>query len=276
MGWNYYNHALIPAEAPHKAAELAILNEKNVWKTIGKKALLARWIEEFDCGFETEWWYCIKDEPFDISKLKSKNRYVVNTGIKNFEVRAVDPKEHKEALSEVVIDSFSAYPKRYRPKIDKEKLIREISNWGKRSTIIAAFCAETGMLCGYAALLESDGYINFYALKVRPSFEKKQINAALVNGVLEHFSEKLENGVYISDGERNILHKTKFQDYLEKYFMFRKAYCKVRVMYRPSFGVIVKLLFPLRKIIKMFEFNSFISKICGIMALEEIVRKQEG
>lgn len=275
MGWTYYNHALIPTEAPHKPAELDILKKKDFWKTVGKKALLVRWVEDFDCGYETQWWYCIKDEPFDASKLKAKNRYVVNTGIKNFDVREVDPNEHREELADVVIDSFSAYPPKYRPKTDRNVLLGQIKNWGKSSTIIAAFCAETGILCGYAALIEKDGYIIFYALKVRPAFEKKQVNAAIVNGVLEHYREKLEGGTYISDGERNILHKTKFQDYLEKYFMFRKAYCKVRVKYRPSFGIIVKLLFPVRKVIKLLSFNAFVSRICGIMALEEIVRKQK-
>lgn len=44
----------------------------------------ARWTDNFDCGYETEWWYCIKDEPFDISKINSKKRYEINKGKKNF------------------------------------------------------------------------------------------------------------------------------------------------------------------------------------------------
>ena len=41
----------------------------------GGVPLLARWTEDFDCGYETEWWYVIKDTPLDLSKLKKKRRY---------------------------------------------------------------------------------------------------------------------------------------------------------------------------------------------------------
>ena len=65
--WKYYNHAMIPMAAPHE--EIDVEPNKKFWKD-NKKALFARWTSEFDCGYETNWWYVIKDEPFDITTLK--------------------------------------------------------------------------------------------------------------------------------------------------------------------------------------------------------------
>ena len=56
-----------------------------------KKALFARWTSEFDCGYETNWWYVIKDKEFDLSALKSNYRYKINKGNKNFDVRVINP-----------------------------------------------------------------------------------------------------------------------------------------------------------------------------------------
>ena len=53
--------------------------------------------------------------------------------------------------------------------------------------------------------------------------------------IKEEFSQKIGKNFYICDGERNILHETSFQNYLEKYFGFRKAYCKLNLKYRCFF-----------------------------------------
>ena len=49
-----------------------------------------------DCGYETNWWYVVKDTPFDLNSLKAKRRYEINKGIKNFEVIDIDPKNYSE------------------------------------------------------------------------------------------------------------------------------------------------------------------------------------
>ena len=72
--WKYYNHAMIPTVAPHEEADVETIYSKDFWKE-NKNALLARWTSDFDCGYETNWWYVIKDDPFDITTLKSKRRY---------------------------------------------------------------------------------------------------------------------------------------------------------------------------------------------------------
>ena len=71
-GWYYYNHAMIPSVAPHEVANLEPIKNGGFWKMKDCKPLLARWTSEYDCGYDTNWWYVIKDSRFDISELKAK------------------------------------------------------------------------------------------------------------------------------------------------------------------------------------------------------------
>ncbi len=43
----------------------------------------------------------IKDTPFDISTLKSKRRYEINKGNRNFKVRRIDPLKYVNQLFNV-------------------------------------------------------------------------------------------------------------------------------------------------------------------------------
>ena len=89
-------------------------------------------------------------------------------------------------------------------------------------------------------------------------------------GILEHYKMRFDGKFYINDGSRSIRHETAFQDYLEKYFGFRKAYCHLNVKYRKGFGVIVRILYPFRKYIK--PDSGIGSKVSAILRMEEICR----
>lgn len=271
--WHYYNHALLPnCPPPRENLEEAIfaeLSDRQLWNENGNKALLARWTTNFDCGYETNWWYCIKDESYNIDSVKSKIRYYVKKGISNFEVRVIRADDYREDLYMVAVAAFSAYPESYRPTVDKEKFENEISEWDSKYVVFGAFDRENGTLQGYSLCGEHVGYVELCVLKTNPDYEKMQINAALVNGILEHYNDRLSKEFYIVDGERNILHETAFQNYLEKYFGFRKAYCKLHIQYRRGVGVIVKILLPFRKLIAKSK-GRLCKKIAAVLKMETL------
>ncbi len=81
--WRYYHRAVIPRTPPHVVPDLRPIEEGSIWKIWGRgRPLLARWVTDFDCGYETNWWYVIKDTPFDIDALKAKRRYEITKGLK--------------------------------------------------------------------------------------------------------------------------------------------------------------------------------------------------
>lgn len=274
LKWFYYNHALLPKTAPHEIVDEEVIKQGKLWKKKwGGVPLLIRWTTNFDCPEKTEWWYCIKDTPFDINSLKSKRRYEINKGKKNFDVKEIDPLKLKEEIYEVYKKAVFSYLKKSYKLETKDKFTEKLKKW-KMLKVYGAFNIEDKKLVSYALLTINENYINFNVLKSVPECEKKGVNVAIVNYILEEFNEKLNKNFYICDGERNILHETYFQDYLEKYFGFRKVYCKLNLEYRSFFSVIIKILYPFRNILKKINNILIFQKINSILYMEEIRKKQ--
>ncbi len=272
-GWKYYNHAMIPTSVSHENPDLRVLNNADFWKKTDNGApFLARWTTDWDCGNITEWWYVIKDDTFDISDLKAKRRYEINKGIKNYEVKNIDANSYTDELFDVTLDAYTGWPAKYRPIINKEQFIEQISK-DDSITTLAAFDRETGSMTGYARLHDRKSCVDFNILRTRPGDEKRGVNAAILYEIMEYYKDRFDGKFYICDGARSIRHETAFQDYLEKYFGFRKAYCRLNIRYRKGIGCIVKILFPFRKLIG--SETSITSQLSAILKMEEIVRSYD-
>lgn len=151
---------------------MAPLNDGSIWKMEGNP-LLARWTTDFDCDYETSWWYVIKDEPFDLMGIPSKKRYEINKGKKNFDIRVVEPQKYVNEIYEVTLAAFLSWPEKYRPILSEEKFKAGIMEWNEKK-VFAAFEKENGVLVGYAYLTEYSGYADFNLLRVNPEYEKKE------------------------------------------------------------------------------------------------------
>lgn len=274
-GWKYYNHALIPDAAPHELPDVDSLHRPETWKKREGRVLLARWTTDFDCGQQTGWWYCICDRPFDMQALKSKRRNVIKNADKYCAVSICDPLEYEGELLELYNDAQNTYEQANRRLTDKNSFhsfLNKISADGDVDFYIC-FLKETEEVAGYAIVKNFSEYAEYQAHKVKPQLEKYQVNAALVKAVLEHYADRLGKNYYVSDGARNINHKTNFQDYLEKYFGFRKAYCTLHIRYRGIMKTAVSMLFPLRNGLKKFDHNKLVHQINGVLRMEEYRRQ---
>ncbi len=244
----------------------------------GAKILLARWHSDFDCGQETQWWYTIKDTVYDPMTLTSKKRYYINQGRKNFEVRQINPAEHAEAMYEVTVAAFADYPQAYRPTVDKERYIKNCAVLQGLITFGAFYNGEVetdkGRLCGFVHLAKHGILISLVQQKAMPHYEKKNVNFALLDAALTHFNTDLANGCYISNGERNTMHETAYNNFLERYFGFRKAYCKLHLAYPPKIKPLVNLLYHFRHPLKRLNNIGIVHKINAVLQMEEIRRCQ--
>ena len=268
--WKYYNHAVVSNLEPHEVPDLSCVKDKSIWREWGGCPVLARWTTDYDCGHETGWWYVVKDTPFDIDSLKAKRRYEINKGKKNFEVKRINPSDYIEELYHVLVSALKSWPEKYRPNIVKDNFKKDVNKWDK-DIVYAGFSRVTNEMCGFALLKECPRHLEFSILRVRPEMERDGINAAIVAGILESNNERIGKNLYINDGARSIRHETAFQDYLEKYFGFRKAYCKLHILYRFPLNVVVRVLFPLRKRIKS---ESRIGSLLGAVLKMEECRRQ--
>ena len=111
----------------------------------------------------------------------------------------------------------------------------------------------------------------FNMLRVIPECEKYGINAAIIAKIIEDNNLNFDGKWYINDGARSIRHETNFQEYLIKYFGFRKAYCNLKIKYRRPYGWLVNLIYPFRNYISgKSKIGSLVS---GILKMEQIVRE---
>lgn len=276
--WKYYNHAAVPSIAPHEKPNLDPIKDGSVWSVDGKKPLFACYTTDWDCDYDTGWWYIIKDTPFDISLLKTKRRYEITKALRFFDIKEIRPTEYADSLADVQEQAFSAYPAKYRPIFSKGSFIKSLQNWNKQIEsgslkVFGAFFKETNELAGYSYIIINETYLNFAVQKTKPNYEKFNVNAALVYGVLESFKEKISKDYYICDGARSINHETRFQDYLEKYFGFRKAYCKLNTAYPPLSKFAITLLRPFQRFIDFLghHFGLF-HQISAILKIDGIAR----
>lgn len=239
-----YQHCLMSAEAPH-----ILVDEEEIKKEFKKsKAWFAQYVTEFDLRETTSRWYCLKDEEYDISKFKSKMRYEINKGRKNFFVKLIDPNDYKQKIFDIDKIKFAEYPSKYRPSLASncdEHLSRQTNEGGEW---FGLFTLNEDELVGYVIVLEKGNYVNLKVMAVLPSTFKKNSSAALIDGVLRHYQEQ-EKKFYICDGARNIRHITNFQDYLVSTFDFRFAYCRTKLIYKWWCKMLIIILRPFKNIL---------------------------
>lgn len=274
--WEYYNHALVPTLPPHIDPDTSWMKDSAKWKEYagGKTPLFARWVSDFDCPEETEWWCIIKDTPFDIMSLKSNRRSLITRGLKRVDVKVIIPADYAEQMSNILVKEWKYYDDSYEEGNDRQEQTEEFKkltcdNLGN-SEYLGAFLKDTDTMIGYAIYNLFDDWIEYSVVKTDPEYLNTQVNAALAYFGVERY---MRPGIkYIHGGWRTMIHESNYQEYLLKNFGFRKAYCKLHIQYRPLMKLAVNVLYPIRGIIKKFSKNKLIYQVWCTMRQEEIHR----
>lgn len=142
--WLYRDRVLYSQTLPHQEAEVSFLKKGSIWKKghIGERAFVARYTSCFDCGVETDWWYCIKDTPYDIDTLNAKKRYEIVKARRNFRIEKVDPTAYIDEMFAVLEAAHAAYPAKYRPQTTYESFSKEYIHQGGVEWVVAEFDAH--------------------------------------------------------------------------------------------------------------------------------------
>lgn len=273
--WEYYNHALVPTLPPHIDPDTSWMKDSTKWKEYagGKTPLFARWVSDFDCSEETQWWCIIKDTPFDIMSLKSNRRSLITRGLKRVDVKVIVPADYADQMANILIKEWKYYDDSYEEGNDRQKLTDDfkkltMKNLGN-AEYLGAFLKDTDTMIGYAIYNLFDDWIEYSVVKTDPEYLNTQVNAALAYFGVERY---MRPGIkYIHGGWRTMIHESNYQEYLMKNFGFRKAYCKLHIQYRPLMQIAVNVLYPLRGIIKKVK-NKWIYTVWCALQQEEIRR----
>ncbi|MBQ5320181.1 MAG: hypothetical protein J6K17_13900 [Oscillospiraceae bacterium] len=269
QGWKYYNHAAIPSTPPHKEPDLSPIEDKSIWKIDDKTPLLVRWTTEFDCGYETNWWYLIREAPFDIEEIPSKERKSIRSALKKCYIKKINPSEYIDELYLCYSSAFSKYENAGNMN-EKENFLNLKDNvieyW-------AGFDNETNKLIGYITVSAYDMYAEIHTAKFDPDYFNRQASDALYYNVLNHYLNECGKK-YICSGSRNINHKTGTQEYKIRRFGYKKAYCHLHIEYNPKIKVIIKILYKFRKLLMKMDKITLIHQINAVLKMEEIIREK--
>lgn len=235
----------------------------------GGTPLLARWTTDWDCGYETGWWYTIIDSPFDITALKSDYRRRIRIGMRNFTCRVIDPVEYSTSMAKITKADWSTYPEKYRPQDSEESLVQSYCN--TKEIVWGAF-DEAGALSAFQIIRDCEHYYSLEQGKCNPEKQRLQVNAALIASYLEYYSNEIAHGKFISNGARNIIHETNFNEDLCKKYGFRKAYCRLCIRYNPKIEWLIRCLYPFRQSLLKLDDVGVVHQINAVLKMESIVR----
>ena len=239
---------------------------------MGGHPLLARWTDQFDCGYETNWWYVIKEKPYDPETLSSGARKHIRQALKKCCVRQIDP----EAYVEQMYACYTTAHQRYKngSAAESYEQFRKSCLQRRNGRIFwAGFTADTEQLIGYMIVYEKDIYVEIAAAKFHAEYLRYCVSDAIYAMILQYYLN--ERGYrYVSSGERNINHQTNTQEYKIRRFGYRKAYCKLNIAYAPKVRWLIGLLYPFRKLLRVFDRIGMVHMLNAVLKMEEIRRKQ--
>ena len=267
-GWKYYNHAAIPTCAPHEVPDLTPVKDGRIWHIEGKKPLLVRYTTDWDCGYDTGWWYLIKETPFDINTLSSNSRKHIKEAFRKVRVEKIDPQENVDELYECYHQAFLRYK-----QADNEDSYESFKRRCGKSELLglefwAGFAQDSGKLVGYLMLGPHEDWVEIYTSKFHPDYLKLRVSDALYAFVLDYYLNN-QKKKYVSSGTRSINHVTNTQEYKEQHFGYRKCFCHLRLLYRPGFKSLFSFLYAVRGIF------SFLGSYCGLLHRISAILKME-
>jgi len=242
--WRRHHGALVPLQMPHTVS--SCLNEAELGAALVRnRAAFARWEEEFDQLDGGEWWHVIKDEPESLECRSNNTRSKIRRGAKKFDVESVSRGEIMTEGYPVYRSAFQRYDT-FENVLPKSAFCDAISCLPEEVEFWSVRDKKTRELVAFSENLVRDGACFYVSMWFRPEGMKRYAGYVLFYEMNCYYLNQ-KNMSYVSDGARSISHQTNIHEFLIQKFGFRRAYAKLRVVYAPGVGLVVKMLYPMRK-----------------------------
>ena len=263
--WQYYKGALILKSAPHIELHLSKHDKRNLLKK--SKAYFLRYETDWDIKEKKEFWYIIKDKFNGFDELSRSTRSKVRRGLKNCIVKKVSKEEIANNGYNMYKESFKRYDKYIKLlpiNVFQKKILDSCDN-----DFFAVYNLKNEIIA-YSINNNNDNSCNYFTIRFHPKYLKLYSSYALFYEMNKYYLKEL-GFLYVTDGTRSISHNTNIHNHLISKFNFRKAYCKLNIVYRRDIAIAVKILFPFRKLICFF--SSKTAKIITVLLKQEEIRR---
>lgn len=267
VSWRLYQGALLPDAASHIDVSISKEQAREAMRTSG--AYFIRYTDRWDSS-PGEFWYVIKDHYGDIEELSSKTRNQVRKALKNCRIEKIDATELLNHGFELYQNAFSRYSGPL-DTVDRSTFEREVGE-GNRREYFAVYTAENKMIA-YGVNKIYDDVCYYDAIRLHPDHLGLYPGYALIYTMNRYYLHE-KKFKYVNDGARSISHETNVQDFLISKFKFRRAYCRLNIVYRWDVAIIVRCLYPFRKWVQYCSL-ALCKKLFALLTQEEIRRSFE-
>ena len=265
--WMQYNRALIPASAMPVHIELDRPAALEAVKKTG--SLFLRYTTR-PGDTETGWWNMICRE-YSMSRVSANTRSKIRRGLKRMSIHRAEPLWLAEHGYECHVQSYARYQN--ASPMSREAFYAFLSSLDGLPFFDAWACRDNDELRGYILCLREKEGVFLHTIDITPAGLKDYAAYAMIHHLLDHYIN--EAGLPVCNGSRSISHATEMQDFLAK-FGFEREHCTLHILYRPGVKIAIRILYPLRNMIKYLQFLPVIQKISAVLHQEEIARNQPG
>ncbi len=268
INWYKYHGIVLPKTPPHQEIVLSQNEQRELLKK--SKAYLLRWTSDWDRN-ESQFWYVVKDNFGNLDELSANTRSKVRRGLKHCNVVKVLPKDIANDGYEVYVSAMNNYKTNLNIISENEFCNNKVNS--EDYDVWAVYEKSTGKMIAYSSNNVQNNICNYTEIKFHSKYLKLYSSYALFYEMNHYYLEE-KNFLYVHDGARSIAHDTNIQSFLIDKFKFRKAYCRLNIIYRKDINIIVKILYPFKTIISKLKF-SITNKISVLLKQEEIRRSFE-
>lgn len=256
-----YNQIIIPlgpilVDAPKESIDIPAIFKKLKGKLV--------WWSFFDGeAVQSGWYGVIKKEYIEIEDYPSSNvRNQIRKGIKNCLIKRIPIRDLAEKGYPVYASAVKEHLKKRLKSISDFK--NEIEQLEDFQDIIHSWgIYHDEILIGYS-LVYTYGNIeaNISEIRINPDYNSQYPSYALFHLLSAEYLNK-QGFKYMSDGYRNLMHKTQIQDFLIKKFGFIKAGLTLQMAFRFPWNIVVPCLHPFRVLVK-FDSVSAVFQLLSI------------
>ena len=233
---------------------------------------MAVWTTDYDCGEDTGWYHVIREAPFDLNTMTGHYRQQIRRALRLCSVKKIKPAEYADELYKLYADELrNRYGKHanpgtlenYRRGCRSVESRNDIAHW-------AGFSKE-GLLIGFLAITIKDDHIDISSAFFWEEYQRLRVSEALYATVLDYYLNH-EGKKYADVGSRNLNHKTTAHEYRIQHFQFRKAFCRLHLIYNPKIRPFVKILHLFRPILRRLDHIHLVHEINAVLAMEDIAK----
>ena len=253
--YKIYKHAWIFSGPVYSEKQIT---RKDAHLLLKNGGWLVRNVYDFDNvgDIPTDFWYVIKDNYGGMEELKAKTRNQVKRGLANYTIRRITTEELLSHGYDIYCAAAASYKVAFTaPSFSSFK--NRIQNTNAIVELWGAYNAREEMVA-FAVNEIIDNYCYYQIMKANPEDTKNYVYYALIFEMNRYYLQECHMQ-FVLDGARSITEHSNMQPFLESKFNFRKAYCHLKIYYTWWFGIIVKCLYPFRKIIKNNQIHAVLA-----------------